>query len=113
MCNLVIAKRNPANKGTTQMMDLNVTFTIVFKSIIAILLASGGIVAIIKGAQLYTTGMGLKPERSTLEIAKTIEMATTSIGGALMLTAVVWGWLAVHEFQRYSSCNGGFDVKSN
>src|SRR6185437_2101635 len=83
-------------------MDNNVTIAIVAKALIGLMLVSGGIIAIIKGAQLYRDGVGLSPERTSVEIFKKVKVATSSVGAVLMLTAFGWGWLATTSLQRFS-----------
>ncbi|MGB0060259.1 OmpA family protein [Candidatus Binatus sp.] len=85
-------------------MDPSVAIVaIIAKALIAILLASGGILAIFKGVQLFRDGVGLKPEKTTVEIFKKVKVVTSSAGAVLMLTAVGWGWLATRSFVEYSA----------
>ena len=85
---------------------------IIAKAIIAILLVSGGILAIFKGVQLFRDGVGLKPEKTAVEIFKKVKVVTSSAGAVLMLTAVGWGWLATRSFTEYSADGGIVRVAS-
>jgi OmpA family len=89
-------------------MDYNATVAILAKTIIAMLLAVGGIVAIFKGVELYRVGVGLTPEKTSVEVFKKIKITTSSVGAILMVTASSWGWLATRTFQEYKG--GGSEV---
>jgi hypothetical protein len=80
------------------------------KILIAAMLVVGGIVAIFKGVGLFREGIGIKNTNLEVTVFNAIKIATSSVGGALMLTAAFWGWLANQSLPQYSSGNGIINV---
>jgi hypothetical protein len=65
---------------------------LLFRVLIALVVALGGILAIYFGYRLYLNGVGSTSDGSSVEV-KNIKIHMKTIGSVLMTTSVAWGYI--------------------
>jgi hypothetical protein len=72
----------------------SINLALYLKAGISVLLIIGGCIALFIGRQLYSSGVGLTPDGTEVELKK-IKASLKTVGSTVMATSVAWGALAV------------------
>lgn len=90
-----------------------VILTIILKTLVALVLALGGVLALRLGFRLYLHGVGLQPDGSTISTAKgtfNLSLSLKNVGAVVMATSVAWGCLAYLALPSYKRSAHGAET---
>ncbi len=86
------------------------SFLILARTIISIVLAVGGIVALCFGYFLFRSGIGLSEDGTTIKWKK-VKIHLKTVGSVLMLTSFSWGWFSLSAMPKTFTTNSAGDTK--
>lgn|GEM_PF-2184527 len=86
---------------------------IILRGFLSVFFVATGLTALIIGARLYRSGVGLAKDGTTVNIKK-IKGSLQTVGAVVMATSVAWGLFAYLSLPSYSGSNTpGFLVNIN